>query len=88
MSPNFEFEEERIRPVRPTSDGSFVYNRYDPRTRISSTVRFLMKARIVRNEEQARAVLLVLLALLISAAVFLIWNSTRTPQIVQLHLIR
>jgi hypothetical protein len=86
MSMDLKFEEEQIRPARSTSGDSFAYNRYNPKDRIPSVTRFLMKSKAVKNEEQANMVLIVVVGLLFILTAALLVKGFATPEIVRLQL--
>lgn len=86
MSMDLKFEEEQIRPVRSNQTGAFVYNRYDARTRIPPIIRFLMRARLVRSEKQARVLVISICTVLCLIAIFVISRSMVEPEIVRLQL--
>jgi len=86
MSMDLKFEEEQIRPVRSTAESAMVYNRFDPRDKIPTIVRIVMKTRIVKTEKQAKLLVVIVAFLLIALAAFLLIKSGKAPTIVRLQL--
>ncbi len=87
MPEELKFEEEQIKPIHRNEDlGGFSYQRYDPRLRIPTFVRFLMRAHIVQNERSAEKLLLVICVLLCVIAITLFMLGTKDPDITRLQL--
>lgn len=87
MSEELRFEEEQIKPVhRDPEFGGFSYQRYDPRLRVPTFVRFLMRARIVRTEKAAEKLLISVCVLLCIIAIAAFVWGIREPEITRLKL--
>lgn len=88
MSDELKFDaDQQIRPIHTEQSMSgFSYKRYDPRLRVPTLVRLLMRSHLVHSEKGAQITLLISCVVFSVVAIVLFIWGIKEPEIIRLQL--